>query len=107
MGDWYKLDENRNPFEVDLLECLIKTDDNENEWRVGNDKIDSARISTVFLGLDHNYSHQGPPILFETMIFSDDKNDQYMERYYTWDQALAGHKRIVELLKNGEVLSNG
>jgi hypothetical protein len=26
-------------------------------------------ISTVFLGLDHNYSDDGPPHLFETMAF--------------------------------------
>jgi hypothetical protein len=28
------------------------------------------RLSTVFLGLDHNFFMQGPPILFETMLFA-------------------------------------
>ena len=26
-------------------------------------------VSTIFLGLDHNYSGKGAPILFETMVF--------------------------------------
>jgi hypothetical protein len=28
------------------------------------------RLSTVFLGLDHSFLFQGPPILFETMLFA-------------------------------------
>lgn len=51
-------------------------------------------ISTVFLGLDHNFWHEGPPILFESMIFGGD-NDQVMERYATWDEAQAGHDNAV------------
>jgi hypothetical protein len=37
------------------------------------------KLSTVFLGLDHNYSRTGPPILFETMLFapmSDEERDR-------------------------------
>ena len=30
-------------------------------------------LSTVFLGLDHNFSHQGPPLIFETMLFAPRK----------------------------------
>jgi len=32
-------------------------------------------VSTVFLGIDHNWSRSGDPILFETMVFGldDDK----------------------------------
>ena len=26
-------------------------------------------VSTVWLGLDHNFSMSGPPIIFETMVF--------------------------------------
>lgn len=52
-----------------------------------------VRISTVFLGLDHNFSG-GIPILFETMIFGG-KHDQYQERYATWDEAESGHKKAI------------
>ena len=45
-------------------------------------KKGNIRVSTVFLGLDHRYSGQGKPILFETMVFGG-KLDMEQERYYT------------------------
>lgn len=55
---------------------------------------DGYRVSTVFLGLDHRFCGDGPPLLFETMVFSDD-DDEDMSRYSTWDEAIAGHERTV------------
>lgn len=48
------------------------------------------RVSTVFLSLDHNWG-DGPPILFETMIFGGE-HDGYQERYRTWEEAEEGHE---------------
>lgn len=65
--------------------------------RVALAELSGGRVSTVFLGLDHNFMRHGPPLLFETMVFMDDGRgwcDQ--ERYATWDEAEAGHKRMVE-----------
>jgi hypothetical protein len=56
-----------------------------------------GRVSTVFLGLNHAYD-DGPPIIFETMIFDGPMAD-YMERYSTEDQALAGHAFAVQALQ--------
>jgi len=58
---------------------------------------DGVRVSTVFLGLDHNYG-DGEPILFETMIFGGGHN-HYQERYTSWEKAEEGHKQAVELAK--------
>lgn len=55
-------------------------------------------VSTVFLGLDHNFSGKGPPLLFETMIFRDGKGDEEW-RWHTWLEAEEGHRRVVETLK--------
>jgi hypothetical protein len=52
-----------------------------------------VRVSTVFLGLDHNFGG-GPPLLFETMTFIDGKGDDEV-RYSTWDEAEAGHADAV------------
>ncbi len=57
-----------------------------------------VRVSTVFLGLDHSFG-QGTPVLFETMIFGGE-HDQYQERYGTWEEAEAGHKKAVNLASN-------
>jgi hypothetical protein len=55
---------------------------------------DCLFVSTVFLGIDNNWG-EGPPLLFETMVFdhrSDEPGlDLYMDRYSTWDEAAAGH----------------
>lgn len=54
------------------------------------------RVSTVFLGIDHNFGTSGTPVLFETMIFGG-PHDQYTERYTTWDDAINGHYEAVML----------
>jgi len=55
----------------------------------------SADVSTVFLGLDHGWG-DGPPILFETMIFGG-PHDQRQWRYSTIEEAREGHKAAVRL----------
>lgn len=51
-------------------------------------------LSTVFLGLDHSFSSDGPPELFETRLFGPDHTDLRCERWSTWDEALVGHERV-------------
>lgn len=58
-------------------------------------------VSTVWLGLDHQYG-SGPPLIFETMVFAGHTlSDRYCERYTTEEQALQGHDRIVQDLRDG------
>lgn len=62
--------------------------------RVAYDELDNGNsVSTVFLGLNHQYG-DGPPLIFETMVFGG-KYDQDMERYATEAQAIEGHARWV------------
>lgn len=53
------------------------------------------RVSTVFLGLDYNFSAKGPPIIFETLIDGPGA-DEDMYRYSTWEEAEEGHRKLVE-----------
>lgn len=66
--------------------------------RVAQDQIVDVRISTVFLGLDHQYG-AGDPLLFETMIFGGE-HDQYQDRCSTWEQAEKMHADAVALVRN-------
>lgn len=59
--------------------------------------LDEILVSTVFLGLDHRFSDDGPPLLFETMIFGGE-HDQYQARCSTWDEAEAMHSAALRLL---------
>ena len=61
-------------------------------------------VSTVFLGLDHNYSHrEHAPVLFETMVFGG-PDDSYQERYCTLKEAREGHIRTLRMCRGGSGL---
>lgn len=51
-------------------------------------------VSTVWLGIDHNFGRSGPPVIFESMCFRDGKGIE-SRRYRTEAEALAGHDRMV------------
>jgi len=51
-----------------------------------------VRVSTVFLGLDHNH-WGGQPILWETMVFGG-ALDGEQQRYASRDAAVRGHQAI-------------
>jgi hypothetical protein len=90
----YILDENNKPVEADLF-LWAAWMDNQTNRIVGYTQINSqVEVSTVFLGLDHNFSNEGPPILFETMIFGGSCNENQW-RWRTWDEAKAGHEFAV------------
>ena len=58
----------------------------------------NVRVSTVFLGLDHQWG-DGPPLLFETMVFhAGDGQKQW--RWSTWHEAEQGHEAAVVLVRD-------
>jgi hypothetical protein len=93
---------------------------------LADDEVGDVRVSTVFLGLDHRFG-DGPPVLWETMVFGapklrelfgrermirDDLGDQFdqlgQRRYTSRAEALQGHAealaavhRLRGLLANG------
>jgi hypothetical protein len=101
---YYKLDENKNVVESSLHEwaTFIENRLPNNYKHVGDDIVDGHRISTVFLGLCHNFDpFDKTPIVFETMVFQSDRRDIYLERYSTWQEAEAGHQRAIQWVKDG------
>jgi hypothetical protein len=66
---------------------------------VAQHTISGVQISTVWLGLDHQYG-DGPPLIFETMVFGGPM-DQEMDRYSTLEEAKTGHRRMVTKVKAG------
>ena len=99
----------RQPFAVDMT-TWARWFENMDNRRVALTMIDeglNVYVSTVFLGLDHNWSCVGDPILFETMSFGPsaqtlptlereiEHDEMTSRRYCTWAQAEAGHAEIV------------
>ena len=58
---------------------------------------DGKWVSTVWLGLDHNYTGNGLPLIFETMVFQNHSNlsELDVERYSTIKEARMGHEVMV------------
>lgn len=97
---YYILDENHQVVEADMFIANAWLSSNDRK-RVALDEIGEFVVSTVFLFFDHSFHNDGPPILFETMIFSDNnmKLEGYCERYCTWVEAMEGHQRAIEIAK--------
>lgn len=67
---------------------------------IGKDIVNNYRVSTVFLGLDYGWDK---PLWFETLIFPGHSSSVvYMERYETYDKAVDGHKKAIEIAKIGK-----
>ena len=95
--------ENKQPKEVSLEEFAEWSRDPSNKI-IKRTYLNSKLISTVFLGLDHNYRITGDPILFETAIFeTDSMRDLYLERATTFDNALKTHEKVVQAVADDEI----
>jgi hypothetical protein len=64
-------------------------------------------ISTVFLGINHDFQGKGKPIVFETMVFDLLSNSHWsdvdMHRYSSYKKALQGHLAAVRWWKEQDV----
>ncbi len=74
------------------------------DWIVEKTTVGGVEVSTVFLGLDHNYVLGDPPLLFETMCFQgapgeEFDGEEFFARYATREEAAAGHAKIVKAVK--------
>jgi hypothetical protein len=104
---WYRLDGHTPVPCLTDVERIADWDRREQSIRRGEDSYRVARtaiadnvyVSTVFLGLDHQWMLDGPPLLFETMVFIDRDSEPdwapSTERCSTWEQAVAQHDQVV------------
>jgi hypothetical protein len=95
---------------TDLMEWGRLFEDKQYKF-VGSASIRSEqgttfRVSTVWMGMNHQYHPAGPPLIFETMVFIDEAGaedvnwlDTYCDRYSTEAEAQAGHQAMIELVK--------
>lgn len=93
---YYILDGNKEVQECSSEEAW-KSRKSINHRIVGRTQIGDVRVSTVFLTFDHSFD-DGPPVLFETMIFGGD-HDEYQERYHTYKEACEGHLKAIDMVR--------
>lgn len=68
---------------------------------VARTEVGPLLVSTVFLGIDHNYLLEGDALLFETMIFGECAESEsfgsHCERTRTWAEAERAHAAAVSI----------
>lgn len=130
LGDHYILDEDGNLKVVGVMEWAEYFE--KADRTIAKTDLPDCNVSTVFLGLDHNFGMMTQrrlrftrnidsdweissenkddisdvpemrPLLFETMVFGGDICDEWTWRYATKREAEEGHRYIVGCLEVGE-----
>lgn len=83
MIEHYVLDEHGNPKLSDIWGWAKMFEDTKSRT-VKQEHIGGLLISTVFLGLNHNFTGSGPPVLWETMVFQDNPKKDYFWWVPNW-----------------------
>ena len=78
LEEWAKLFENSHYKRIDLTRL----------WWGGS-------VSTVWLGLNHQFNPNFPPLVFETIVFSRKRSALFTDRYTNIEIAERRHKEIV------------
>jgi len=98
MPDHYFLNEDHTYSPCDLMTWVTQLEGMDRH--VADEIINGKRVSTVWIGLNHNLG-DGLPLVFETMIFNSERSDCYLDRYTTWDEAVAGHEKAKQWVLGG------
>lgn len=69
----------------------------DQDRQVASTLLGDVRVSTVWLGINHNWG-DGPPLIFETMIFGLADDDEVCWRYPSEIEALRGHIKAIEFV---------
>lgn len=82
----------------------IAQKENHDHLRVAESRVGvlgEIWISTVFMGVNHRFG-EGPPLLFETLVFSESHKqiDGMCMRTSTWAEAEIAHQDMVERVQD-------
>lgn len=67
---------------------------------VRQEDVNNFFVSTIWLGMNHCYEANKPPLIFETMVFQEFPEEYtceglcLMRRYSTEEEALIGHEEV-------------
>jgi hypothetical protein len=100
MTEKYILNKQGEPVvEPQLMKWATWFEDSIRTRRVARDAITAdIFVSTVFLGFDHGWG-DGPPVLWETMVFGGPMDQEQDRCSGSREQALAMHERMVQRVK--------
>lgn len=107
-GRYYRLDAQGEQVSCSLNEWVTWYADtqgphDDEHWvrRVAISTIGEWNLSTVFEGLNHNWG-DGPPLLWESLVFGPPPFGGWRQRYSTRAQAEAGHDFMFMVILSGD-----
>ena len=98
---YYILDANRNVVEVESITTWGLWFNRADRVVARINLTPETTVSTVFLGMDHNYSDRGEPILWESLVFGGPMDGEMFRCSGTWQDAEAMHLRMVASVLDG------
>lgn len=101
-NDYYKL-VGKTPVPCSIWE-FTGFMEGSNDRVIAQEQVGESMVSTVFLDMNHAFG-DGPPILFETLVLGG-VYDQEQERYYTYEEAEAGHAVMLAKVKSGKPIES-
>lgn len=110
--------EGKVPIDCEMLEWATWFETAKEERIVGKTIVGMFKVSTVFMGLCHQFSGDGPPILFETMVFSTELDEEgrtvearefehLFWRGVSWEDAAWNHLETVRILEMETACESG
>jgi hypothetical protein len=97
----YILDENGEPvLEPDFTKWGEWFENHYPARRIALSSVGEWTISTIFLGMDHSFE-DGPPVLWETMVFGPEPWSDQQWRFTTREGAISHHDQIAEYIRQG------
>ena len=91
---YYILDKDKTPYQTTLDQVVLNMDKMKHiQCDILND---GTEIKTTFLFYSQQ-KHEGKPLLFNTKVIK--KTEVYSELYKTYDEAVNGHYRVLEMYK--------
>ncbi len=91
---YYILDKQKTPYQTTLDQVVLNMDKMKH---IQSDRLnDGTEIKTTFLFYSQQ-KHEGKPLLFNTKVFKP--TEVYSELYKTYDEAVDGHNRVLEMYK--------
>jgi hypothetical protein len=103
LGHWILDERGEKPIPCDLMTWAKWFGKSKNRI-VKQEWIDDSKVSTIFLGIDHNFDFEedAPPVLWETMVFNGPMNNEMDRCSGNREQAEAMHMKMVERVKSLE-----
>lgn len=97
---YYILDERGEPKGATLVEWMFWFKEHNDDRKVAKERIGDSEVSTVFLGINHNFLDKGPAVLWETMVFGGPLDQEQDRCSGSREQALAMHNKMVNKVKD-------